>query len=88
MKRPETLLETVPYMIDDRFELRLIGEYFQTKIRLEKLQEYHGRKVYVFRDEIIPQIMKRQIHYMDMYLTALKEIILHLGIDRIIEGGL
>lgn len=88
MKRPETLLETVPYMIDERFEIRLIGEYFQTKIRLEKLQEYFGRSIHNFCDDTMSKIMHRQIQSMDMYVTALKERIYYLGIDRIIEGGL
>ena len=88
MKRPETLLETVPYMIDDRFELRLIGEYFQTKIRLEKLEEYYGRRPSNFCDDTMAKILCRQIQAMDMYMSSMKERILYLGIDRIIEGGL
>lgn len=88
MKRPETLLETVPYMIDDRFEIRLIGEYFQTKIRLEKLQEYYGRSPHYFCDDTMAKMLLRQIQAMDMYVTALKERIFYLGIDSIIEGGL
>lgn len=75
-------------MIDERFEIRLIGEYFQTKIRLEKLQEYFGRSKHYFCDDTMTKIMHRQMQAMDMYVTALKERIYHLGIDRIIEGGL
>ena len=88
MKKPETLLETVPYMIDERFEYRLIGEYFQAKIRLEKLREYFGGRINDFCDDTMTKIMHRQMQAMGMYVTALKERIFYLGIDRIIEGGL
>lgn len=87
MKRPVTLLETVPYMIDERSEYRLIGEYFQTKIRLEKLKEYFGR-IHNFCDDNMAKIMHRQMAAMDYYVDAMKESLLYLGIDRIIEGGL
>lgn len=88
MKKPETLLETVPYMIDERFECRLIAEYFQSKIRLEKLEECLSRKTGLFSDDAITKNMHRQVQAMDVYVNSLKERILYLGIDRIIEGGL
>ena len=88
MKRPETLLETAPYMIDERFEIRLIGEYFQTKIRLEKLKEYFSGRIIGFCDDTMNKIMYRQMQAMDMYVEAMKERIFYLGIDRNIEGGL
>lgn len=87
MKRPETLLETVPYMIDERFEMRLIGEYFQTKIRIEKLQEYLSIKTRFF-DSALEKNMYRQLQAMNMYAAAMKERLFYLGIDRMIEGGI
>lgn len=88
MKKPATLLETVPYMIDDRFEYRLLAEYFQTKIRLEKLEECLSRKTGFFFDDSLERNMHGQLRAMDLYVHQLKERILYLGIDRIVEGGL
>mgnify|MGYP004482849625 CR=1 FL=1 len=35
---PKDLVDTVPYMTSDQYQLRFIAEYYQLKIRIDKLQ--------------------------------------------------
>lgn len=80
MKKPETLLETIPFMLSDDWTKMLVAEYFQILIRLDALNNAIDTRRYW--DDNERKFMMRQLEYMDCYKTALYERILRYGIDH------
>lgn len=68
----KTLKETVDLMLSDKWEDRLIAEYWQTKIRYKKLHEllvkHDAGKEYLLE----PDTMRRQAQIMGEYLYHLE----------------
>lgn len=66
-----TLKDTIPLMLSDDWRDRLVAEYWQTKIRYEKL--YDNLWGAVDRREKICDQIKEQYWAMDAYLSALRK---------------
>lgn len=80
MKKPETLLETIPFMLSDDWQKRLVAEYYQISIRIDSLESALDKNRYW--DDNERKFMMRQLEYMNGYKTALYERILRYGIDH------
>lgn len=75
-----TLNDTIEWMTSDNFKDRLVAEYVQLKIRINKLQNYLydiGDDAYIIKDEIFI----RQLGSMLEYEDALLHRINNAGID-------
>lgn len=70
-----TLEDTVPYMNSNDYKMRFIGEYWQTKIRYDKLHDmlvkYESGKL-GFTPSCSLELLKEQAKYMGMYLNKLE----------------
>lgn len=83
----ETLADTIPYMLSKDYKERIIGEYKQLVIRINKLRKYIGKYDPVFDwnpntssqdntdlPEINPgklMLLKEQYQYMQQYIATL-----------------
>lgn len=70
-----TLADTIPYMNSSDYKDRFIGEYWQTKIRYDKLHDmtvkYEAGKLN-FTPSCPLDLLKEQKKYMGMYLNKLE----------------
>ena len=70
-----TLADTIPYMNSSDYKDRFIGEYWQTKIRYDKLHDmtvrYEAGKLN-FTPSCPLDLLKEQKKYMGMYLNRLE----------------
>lgn len=70
-----TLADTIPYMNSSDYKDRFIGEYWQTKIRYDKLHDmtvrYEAGKLN-FTPTCPLDLLKEQKKYMGMYLNKLE----------------
>lgn len=70
-----TLADTIPYMNSPDYKDRFIGEYWQTKIRYDKLHDmtvkYEAGKLN-FTPSCTLDLLKEQKKYMGMYLNKLE----------------
>ena len=70
-----TLADTIPYMNSSDYKDRFIGEYWQTKIRYDKLHDmtvrYEAGKLN-FTPTCPFDLLKEQKKYMGMYLNKLE----------------
>ena len=70
-----TLADTIPYMNSPDYKDRFIGEYWQTKIRYDKLHDmtvkYEAGKLN-FTPSCSLDLLKEQKKYMGMYLNKLE----------------
>jgi hypothetical protein len=70
-----TLADTIPYMNSPDYKDRFIGEYWQTKIRYDKLHDmtvkYEAGKLN-FTPSCALDLLKEQKKYMGMYLNKLE----------------
>ena len=70
-----TLADTIPYMNSPDYKDRFIGEYWQTKIRYDKLHDmtvkYEAGKLN-FTPTCPLDLLKEQKKYMGMYLNKLE----------------
>lgn len=70
-----TLADTIPYMNSSDYKDRFIGEYWQTKIRYDKLHDmtvrYEAGKLN-FTPTCPLDLLKEQKKYMGMYLNRLE----------------
>ena len=70
-----TLADTIPYMNSSDYKDRFIGEYWQTKIRYDKLHDmtvrYEAGK-FNFTPTCPLDLLKEQKKYMGMYLNKLE----------------
>ena len=70
-----TLADTIPYMNSSDYKDRFIGEYWQTKIRYDKLHDmtvkYEAGKLN-FTSSCPLDLLKEQKKYMGMYLNKLE----------------
>lgn len=70
-----TLADTVPYMNSKDYKERFIGEYWQTKIRYDKLHnmlvKYEANKL-DFEPSCSFDLLSEQARYMGMYLNKLE----------------
>ena len=74
------MLETVPFMVSDDYRDRILAEFYQLEIRIDKLKraiEYSNN--WIYGEDL--SFMKIQLGDMLLYRKTLKERILHLGID-------
>lgn len=65
------LKETIDLMLSDKVEDRLVAEYRQLDIRIEKLEKYLASGVY-----IVPptkRLLKKQLKYMKKYKKVLEK---------------
>lgn len=74
MSRPETLENTVPYMLSDDWFTRLQGEAYQLDIRVKSLQLYLKNH----RDPLLEE----QLAYMKAYLDVLLRRIANEQLSR------
>lgn len=74
MSRPETLEDTVPYMLSDNWFTRLQGETYQLDIRVKSLQFYLKNH----KDSLL----KEQLEYMEAYLDVLLRRITNEQLSR------
>ena len=80
-KKPGTLLETVPFMVSEDYRDRILAEFYQLEIRINKLKRaLECANNWAFGDDL--SFMKIQLGDMIHYRDTLKERILHLGIDH------
>ena len=71
---PPTLEETIPFMISADYQNRFQAEYFQLKIRRNKLNKMlQNWNELPFTPKCSKQLLRRQLLAMDMYLDALEE---------------
>ena len=70
-----TLADTIPYMDSSDYKERFIGEYWQTRIRYDKLHDmtvrYEAGKLN-FTPTCSLDLLKEQKKYMGMYLNKLE----------------
>ena len=70
-----TLADTIPYMNSEDYKKRFIGEYWQTKIRYDKLHnmlvKYEADKL-DFEPSCSLELLQEQAKYMGMYLNKLE----------------
>ena len=70
-----TLADTIPYMNSSDYKDRFIGEYWQTRIRYDKLHDmtvrYEAGKLN-FTPSCPLDLLKEQKKYMGMYLNKLE----------------
>lgn len=70
-----TLADTIPYMNSSDYKDRFIGEYWQTRIRYDKLHDmtvrYEAGKLN-FTPSCPLDLLKEQKKYMEMYLNKLE----------------
>ena len=70
-----TLADTIPYMNSSDYKDRFIGEYWQTRIRYDKLHDmtvrYEAGKLN-FTPSCPLNLLKKQKKYMRMYLNKLE----------------
>ena len=70
-----TLADTIPYMNSSDYKDRFIGEYWQTRIRYDKLHDmtvrYEAGKLN-FTPSCPLDLLKEQKEYMGMYLNKLE----------------
>ena len=70
-----TLADTIPYMNSSDYKERFIGEYWQTRIRYDKLHDmtvnYEAGKLN-FTPSCSLELLKEQKKYMGMYLNKLE----------------
>ena len=70
-----TLADTIPYMNSSDYKERFIGEYWQTRIRYDKLHDmtvrYEAGKLN-FTPTCSLDLLKEQKKYMGMYLNKLE----------------
>lgn len=70
-----TLADTIPYMNSKDYKERFIGEYWQTRIRYDKLHDmtvnYEADKL-TFTPSCSLDLLKEQKKYMGMYLNKLE----------------
>ncbi len=83
----ETLEDTIPYMLSKDYSMRLIGEYYQTRIRMEKLQAYWFSKYAKAdsapgsKERAIENLMNDQLTQMRTYLQTLEKRAWMLGVE-------
>ena len=77
----KTLNETVDLMLSDRWEDRLVAEYWQTKIRYKKLHEWLVKHDAGIEYLLEPDTMRRQAKIMGEYLYHLEVRAAIKGID-------
>lgn len=80
MKKIETLLDTVPFMLSEDWQKRLVAEYYQISIRLDSIKK--ELDTHRYWDDEGRKFLIRQLEYMEGYKTALYERILRYGIDH------
>lgn len=69
------LAETVELMLSNDYKSRFIGEYYQTKIRYDKLHEMiikYDANTLNFEPKCSIEILKKQASYMGNYLYMLE----------------
>lgn len=82
-----TLADTVPYMNSSDYKDRFIGEYWQTRIRYDKLHDmtvrYEAGKLN-FTPSCPLDLLKEQKKYMGMYLNKLevRAILEEIDLDK------
>lgn len=70
-----TLADTIPYMLSEDWKTRYIGEYWQTKIRYDKLHNMtvkYEADTLDFAPNCPLDTLKEQATYMGMYLNKLE----------------
>lgn len=80
MKKIETLLDTVPFMLSEDWQKRLVAEYYQISIRLDSLK--NALDAHRYWDDTECKFLMRQLEYMEGYKKALYERILRYNIDH------
>lgn len=74
-----TLKDTIPLMLSDDWRERLVAEYWQTKIRLQKLFDYERKCVKNNIAHDIYSVMEQE-EAMGRYLCTLRRRIMMHGI--------
>ena len=74
----DDLATTIPFMLSDSWEDRLLGEYYQAKIRLAKLKEFIDENY-----DLRTNALCDQYKYLEKYLDALKE---RIEEEKIVNG--
>ncbi len=75
-----TLEDTIDLMLSLDWEDRFYAEYFQTKIRLDKLQEFL-RSEPIMENPKTQKLLTMQANTMAAYLEILNERAITLGLD-------
>lgn len=70
------LTDTIPFIVSESYEDRLIGEYVQLVIRYKKLVEFmitYEFNYTEFYTDIDKEILKEQLEIMEKYIEILKK---------------